>query len=209
MKFIKGLYFACLVALLIISAGSCKKSQSSGWNTQLLVPIATTSLSLQNLITDSTLKINADSSLTLAYQSTLYSFNLADEIVQIPDTSIGQKFNLDSLSLPNLHLNFTESLGEMAQGLSGIGNLIISSNTQTATVPALNIGTAFSYGFDASNLFDSAILVSGKAEVSALNNLPVAIAAGTILTVSDTINRAYRFHRCTRFTLYRNPTYSG
>ena len=107
MRFIKNFNSVCLIALVILSVGSCKKNQSSGWNTQLLIPIATTNLSLQNLVTDSTLKANADSSLTLSYQSTLYNFNLADQIVQIPDTSIGQKFNLDSLSLPNLHLNFT------------------------------------------------------------------------------------------------------
>src|ERR1700722_7523887 len=109
MKFNKTFNSVCLLALLILLVGSCKKNQSSGWNTQLLIPIATTNLSLQNLVTDSALKTNADSSLTLAYQSTLYSFNLADQIVQIPDTSIGQKFNLDSLSLPSIPINFTSS----------------------------------------------------------------------------------------------------
>ena len=187
MKFTKTFNSACLL-LLILFVGSCKKNQSSGWNTQLLVPIATTNLSLQNLVKDANLKTNADSSLTLAFQSNLYQFNLADQIVQIPDTAIGQKFNLDSLSLPNLHLNFTESLGQIALGLGPLGNLIINSNGSTTSIQALNIGTAFSYGFDASTLFDSAILVSGVAQVSALNNLPVDIAAGTVLTVSDTID---------------------
>jgi hypothetical protein len=188
MKFIKSFSALCLVALIILLVGSCKKSQSSGWNTQLLIPIATTNLSLQNLITDSTLKTNADSSLTLAYQSTLYSFNLADEIVQIPDTSIGQKFNLDSLTLPNLHLNFITSLGDICQGLGGFGNLIIGSNLDSSTIGPLSVPTAFTYGFNASNLFDSAVLVSGQAQVWAINHLPVTIAAGSVCTVSDTID---------------------
>jgi len=188
MRFIKNFNSVCLIALVILSVGSCKKNQSSGWNTQLLIPIATTNLSLQNLVTDSTLKANADSSLTLSYQSTLYNFNLADQIVQIPDTSIGQKFNLDSLSLPNLHLNFTSSLGSIAQGLS-IGSLIINSNGQTVNgIAPLSIPTAFTYGFNVSDLFDSAVLVSGQAQVWAVNHLPVTIAAGTLCTVSDTID---------------------
>lgn len=176
-----------LVALL---ADSCKKSQGSGWNTQLLIPIATTSLSLQNLITDtSTLKMNADSSLTLAYQSNLYNFNLADQIVQIPDTSIGQKFNLDSLSLPIIYLNFVTSLGSIAQSIGALGNLIINSNGDSSSITSLTIPTVFSYGFNASNLFDSAVLIPGAvAHVWAVNNLPVAIAAGTTCVVTDTID---------------------
>ncbi len=188
MKFTKTFNSACLLTLVILLAGSCKKNQNSGWNTELLVPIVSTNLSLQNLVTGSNVKTNADSSLTLAYQSSLYQFNLADQIVKIPDTSIGQKFNLDSLTLPNLRLNFSTSLGSIAQGLGSIGDLIIQSSGQTTSVAALSIPSVFSYGFDASTLFDSAVLVSGTAEVWAVNHLPVAIAAGAQCIVSDTID---------------------
>ena len=189
MKFIKPFNSACLIVLVILSVGSCKKNQSSGWNTQLLIPIATTSLSLQNLVTGNNLTASADSSLTLAYQSNLYSFNLADQIVQIPDTSIGQKFNLDSLSLPSIPINFTTSLGDIAQGLPNIGPLIISENHQPVNgIAALSIPIAFSYGFNVSYLFDSAVLISGAAYVWAVNHLPVTIAPGTLCTVTDTID---------------------
>ena len=190
MKLTKTFISACLFALLVLMAGSCKKNQNSGWNTQLLIPIATTNLSLQNLVKDSSLITNKDSSLTLAYQSSLYQFNLADQIVKIPDTSIGQKFNVDSLSLPNLRLNFATSLGDIAHIMGSgslIGQLIISDNGQITNVPALSIPSIFSYGFNASNLFDSATLVSGMAQVWAINGLPVTIAPGTTCVVSDSI----------------------
>ena len=187
MKFTKTYSSALLLALLILLMGSCRKNQSSGWNTQLLVPIVTTSLSLQNLVTDSTLKMNRDSSLTLSYSSTLYQFNLADQIVQIPDTAIGQKFNVDSLSLPNLHLDFTESLGQIAGQLGSFGQLILTQQGQPSQTPTIALPNVFSYGFDASILFDSAQLVGGEAQVTAVNGLPVAIAAGTSCIVRDSI----------------------
>lgn len=92
---IRHLWLIIIVALIVMP--SCKKGQSTEWNTQLLIPIASTNLSLQNLVKDSSLVVNKDSSLTLAYQSSLYQFNLANQIIKIPDTAIGQKFTLDSL----------------------------------------------------------------------------------------------------------------
>ena len=188
MKLFKTFSSACLYLLLILMVASCRKNQGSGWNTNLLVPIASTNLSLQNLVKDSSIVVNKDSSLTLAYQSSLYQFNLADQIVKIPDTSIGQKFNVDSLTLPNLRLNFSTSLGSLANQIGGIGTIIVGQNGQTTTVGPLNIGTAFTYTFDAGSLFDSATLVSGQAQIWAINGLPVAIAAGSTCTVSDSVS---------------------
>ena len=188
MKFIKTSCAACLLVLLIFAVGSCRKNQNGGWTTQLLVPIATTNLSLQNLVSDSSIKMNKDSSLTLAYQSTLYQFTLADKIVQIPDTAIGQKFNVDSLTLPNIRLNFITSLGSMAHQIGGvIGQYIISLDSTVNTVPGFTIPNAFQYSFDASNWFDSARLRSGQAQIWAINTLPVAIAAGTKCVLTDSI----------------------
>ena len=189
MKFIKRHHYACLLAAIILLAGSCRKNQSSGWNTELLVPIVSSTLSLQNLVTDtSSIKTNKDSSLTLAYSSSLYQFNLANLIVQIPDTSIGQKFNIDSLQLPSIHLAFVTTLGGIANQLGGLIQQYIDANAgQTTTTPPIAVPTAFSYSFDASGYFDSAQLTSGQAQVIAINHLPDTIAAGTTCVVSDSI----------------------
>src|SRR5689334_17831763 len=100
----KTLFRPAIIMLLsaLILVSSCRKDTgSSGWNTQMLVPIVSSSLSLQNLVKDSSITTNRDSSVTLAFSSTLYRFNLASQIAQIPDTSIGQKFTLNTLGLPS------------------------------------------------------------------------------------------------------------
>ena len=189
MKLLKTRCAAFLLVLLILFSSSCRKNQSSSWNTQLLVPIVSTTLSLQNLVSDSSsLRANKDSSLTLAFQSSLYQFTLADRIVQIPDTNIGQKFNLDSLTLPNIGLNFITSLGGMAHQLgSPVGTYIVSIDSTTTAVPSFTIPTAFQYGFNASGYFDSARLTSGDAIIWAVNELPVAVAAGTLCVLTDSV----------------------
>src|SRR5206468_3921159 len=96
---------------------SCKKEAKTNWDTEMLVPIATTNLSLQNLVKDSSIKTNSDNSLTLAFNSSLYQLSLADKIIKIPDTAISQKFTLNELSLPNQSIRFINSLGNLAQNM--------------------------------------------------------------------------------------------
>src|SRR5260221_1224415 len=101
MKFKNAVKCICLFAVITLIIASCKKDRHTGWDTEILAPIANTSLSLQNIVKDSSIKVNGDQSLTLAYKSTLYQFNLADKLIRIPDTSIGQKYTLNNLILPS------------------------------------------------------------------------------------------------------------
>jgi hypothetical protein len=193
MRFTPLLKVAVSIMLIAAMVSSCRKNQQPGWNTQLLVPIATTTLSLQNLVSDSSLKTNADSSLTLAYQTTLYQFNLADQIVKIPDTSIGQKFTLDSLTLPQSHVVDSISLGAMAINMlnnsstSGLGGIIIAENLQQPgiPIPPMNNILVPPYVFDASGFFDSAYITSATIQIEVTNNLPIDIGPNTILTLRN------------------------
>lgn len=184
--FKRGLVMAVAILLLF----SCRKDSSSGWNAQMLVPLVSSTLTLQNLVTDSNLKMNKDSSLTLAFQSTLYQFNLANEIVQIPDTSIGQKFNLDSLTLPSNSTTYDLSLGALATSLASQGNFlgtaIIAENESTASIPALSNVSIPAFSFNGAGFFDSAYVTSGQVQVEVVNHLPIEIQAGAIVNLYNT-----------------------
>ncbi|MFN8323013.1 MAG: hypothetical protein U0T74_10180 [Chitinophagales bacterium] len=186
-----------VLAVAILSVMySCKKDARTSWNTELLVPIATSTLSLQNLVKDSSLVTNPDNSLTLAYKSSLYSFNLADQLVNIPDTSIGQKFTLDSLKLPNQVVRFRTSLGFLATSMLSnadpttqlLGQFILGQNGSSIPMPPLNGFNPGAFHFDATNFFDSAILVSGDVEVWAVNNLPIPVSGATCKLTNSSDN---------------------
>lgn len=180
-------YFLWLAGALLC-LDSCKKERATSWNTDLLVPIASSSLSIQNIVKDSTIRANSDSSLILAFNSTLYDFSLANQIINIPDTNIGQKFNLSTLQLPNQHVNQRISLGTLAinmaaspdAGAQFLGNFILGQVGQVSAIPALNNITPGAFPFDASAYFDSAILASGEVQIWAVNHLPVPLDNVTV-----------------------------
>ncbi len=161
----------------------------------MLVPIATTNLSLQNLVKDSTIKTNSDNSLTLAYSSILYNFNLAEQVINIPDTAIGQKFNITELVLGNQRVRVRVSLGTLAQnmlmnpdpGTQLLGQFLLAQNGNSVVLPPLNGLNPGAFPFDATAYFDSAILQSGVVKVWAINHLPVPINGATcnLSNVSD------------------------
>lgn len=149
----------------------------------MLVPIATTNLSIKNLVKDSSLVTNPDNSLTLSLSKTLYSFSLADQIVNIPDTSIGQKFTLDSLFLGNIVIQYNLSLGMLAQSMllntnpfiSALGTTLVNSNGTMQTIPPLNGFSADISQFNGSQFFQTATVSQGQLRLYVNNYFPIAI----------------------------------
>jgi hypothetical protein len=143
MDFLRPVKYLCWFLAAALMVASCKKEKGTRWDTELLLPIATTSLSLQNIVKDSVLTTNADQSLTLNLNSTLYSLNLADQLINIPDTSIGQKFTLDSLNLPNQLIFYRASLGTLALNMKAsadpsaqfLGSFLLGQNGNTVPIP--------------------------------------------------------------------------
>jgi hypothetical protein len=188
-KFIKiGLLFMAVTLLL----ASCKKDAKTNWDTEMLVPIANTNLSLKDLVKDSAIITNSDNSLTLSFKSSLFQFSLADKLIRIPDTAVGQRFTLDSLKLPNQSVNFSVSLGLLANnmllnsGTSFLGQFILDQQGNSAPFPALSGFNVAPFHFDATQYFDSAVLVSGEIQIRVYNNLPIPISGATIVVTNTT-----------------------
>lgn len=179
---------AVVLACCVLLFSSCKKEKKTQWDTEMLVPIANANLSLQNIVKDSSIRVNSDNSLTLAYTSDLYKFSLADQLINIPDTSIGQKFNLTELKLPNQSIKFQTSLGTLAHAMQAspdflaqfLGNFILNNQGTYQNIVALNGLSLPPLPFDASGFFDSAYLATGEVQVWAVNNLPVDIVSATL-----------------------------
>lgn len=176
--------FAPLVLLsFLLTISSCKKEEESGWSTEVLVPLVNSSLSIQNIVKDSSIRTNSDNSLTLAYKSNLFSFNLADQIIDIPDTSIGQKFTLDSLGIAQQSVSYTITLDSLSQimaassdpGAAFLGQYIRLQAGNTTAVPPLNGFATSAYQFDASGYFTQVTLAQGILEFWLVNNLPIPI----------------------------------
>lgn len=168
-----------VVAGLVIAMTSCKRDSQTNWTDGVLAPLATTNLTINNLVTDSFLHTNPDSSLSIVYQNTVYSLNLADQYIHIPDTSIGQKYNLDSLGLPNVSFYDKISLGAMAINLENsgnfLGNYLIAQNGHNDSISTISGISLSPFYFSATSYFQTATLSNALVALNVDNRLPLAL----------------------------------
>ena len=88
----KHLIFTGILFSLLLSA--CRKETPSPyWETDLLVPLFKSEMTIGNIIPDSLITSNPDNSLNLSYNSTFYSLTM-DSLFQIPDTTVVDSFLL-------------------------------------------------------------------------------------------------------------------
>ncbi len=162
---------------------ACKKDSRTRWDADVLVPLLNTNLSLQNLVKDSTIRANADSSLVIAFNKTLYELNLANQIVHIPDTAIGQKFSLDSLKLPSETFIYNLSLGTLAlnmaqssdPGIKILGQYILANDSTYNAVGGISGFSSNFFHFNGAAFFQKATLSQGTLYIGVNNYLPVAL----------------------------------
>lgn len=93
-----GLIFFCfcLISILWIS---CKREERTTWNSDVLLPLASGSLHIDDLVPDSLLSADENSLWHLILTENLTDFDL-DTLVGIPDTTISKKFNVPIIGGP-------------------------------------------------------------------------------------------------------------
>ena len=83
-----------LIILLAICTISClKREKPLTWETDWTIPVAHGSMGLGDLLPDSLLISNADSSLQLVFEHDIFTFDL-EELVAIPDTTLIESYTL-------------------------------------------------------------------------------------------------------------------
>ena len=78
---------ALLLFLAIIIFACKKENDNPQWDIDVLGPLAHATLSIENLIGDSTLDINSNGAVSLIIDTSFSNFKL-DSIYQIPDTTL-------------------------------------------------------------------------------------------------------------------------
>ncbi|HRP38196.1 MAG: hypothetical protein KF706_06725 [Chitinophagales bacterium] len=188
----KKLSFLLFIFLLVLIQ-ACKKDSRSNWDTELLTPIASASLSIENIVKDTNLvKKQSDNSLLLSYNKEIYDFGLAKQIINMPDTFIGTVFRLDSLRIANQWIVYKTTLGQMGNMMKAspdpstqaIGNFIINSHQQMRVIPPINGLSAPPTVFDASDYFQQATLKTGYIDLYIHNDFPIPIS-NAVVEVKD------------------------
>jgi hypothetical protein len=98
-KIITPLFAVCLLVTCFITCR--KESKGPSWDVDVLAPLVKSTLTINNLITNSLLHKNPDNSLDLVYNYALSAFSV-DSLFRIPDTTLKNKYTwiFSSIALP-------------------------------------------------------------------------------------------------------------
>ena len=179
-----------LKSLLILICGffiiGCKnKFEDVTWNAQVLTPIASSKLTMQELTQDSSIVANSDNSISVVYNSDLYAVKPLDTLVTINVQPFSREITLESLELGRQDLydtlTFVELLTPVFQAASDSTG--ISVETYFALLPLLTVTQGITYDIpssdpievDISEFFRSAVLTQGYLDFTLDNGLQLDV----------------------------------
>lgn len=169
-----------ILALVCLSLSGCKWDINDpvSWDIEVLAPIARSSVSLADAVSDSSiLAEDSSGTLVLVLRDTLVNLSLED-ILEIPDTTYIQRFDLQSFRLGDQTFGQQLTLGAIARALIDQGNIVggVILLNHGNTLPLLPASAGLqtgSIGVDASSLFEEALLEEGEIEITLSNQLPI------------------------------------
>jgi len=176
---------------LVLCAGGCKLSDKQ-WDINMLVPIAHADLTISNMIQDTSLKRNADSSLYLVNVQQLNSLNISS-LLTVPDTNFEKTVSLKTITLGQRTIKHNVSLGEVISKAYGIPAGILQG--QRIPIKPINSLSLGSTTINAQSLFTNATFIGGTLQLSIYNGFPIEITNihyqllnQSSVVIDDTIN---------------------
>ncbi len=164
---------------------SCKKEDiHPKWDVNVLTPIAKTHLTINQIVADSLLQVNSDSSISLVYQTNLAEISL-DTMAQIPDTSVSYTAKLNTIAVSPINITNHVSVGDIAEmdkELNGpYGGLYEALMTAHNTHQPSNISPVAPMVFDSINVdaggyYQTIWLQQAYVDITIINNMPLALS---------------------------------
>lgn len=149
---------------------SCRKDfERPNWDIDALAPLLKTSLNLEDLLPDSILQTNPDTSLKLVYQESIFDVGV-DSLFKIPDTTITDVYNIPVNSV-------------VAPG----GAFYSEAEEYTLNV---NNGVGLNYAEIESGFIEIEIISEVKERIIVTYTIPSATKNGDTLEITDVINAA-------------------
>lgn len=139
--------------IVIVFAGCRREFKSPSWEMNLNAPLIYSDLGIEDLIPDSLMEVNADNSINLVFDETLFSYGL-DSVLGLADSTLKDSFYaISSTTIPpggtiftnvdNNKLNITDV--ELTQIVlkQGFLDYSITSNIMDTTIVTYTVTTGF------------------------------------------------------------------
>lgn len=107
-----------LFIVIVASVFSCRKDfERPNWDVDLLAPLIKTTLTLEDLLPDSIIQTNPDTSIKLVYQTNIFNVDM-DSLFMIPDTTITEIYVFPFNSVANPGSSFYSNAEERTLNIS-------------------------------------------------------------------------------------------
>lgn len=160
------------VSPILAGLFSCNPEiKESQWDIGALVPIGSTSLSIEAIVPDSLAGNSDDSLITLVFEQELYEVEPI-ELLNMPDTQYQFRAYLDSIKISPIELEQQVTLGDI---LTESGFAIFIPNGSNMALPPITGITSSNIQINASQYFTSMTLSQGFLDITIKNQLPVDI----------------------------------
>ena len=182
----------CLVSFMSFSGCKWNPTEPISWDSDVLLPIAFSSVNLTNAVNDSSIiSEDPDGLLRVVYRDTVFEAFLAD-LLEVPDTSLLRNFDLKTFELADQIIERRISLGQVARQLSAQGNIIgdiilLNHNNTIPQIPATQGLSSGPVPIDASDLFEFADLTQGNLEIAIINEFPLDISNVAFILTNQTL----------------------
>ena len=160
----RRIFTFCLIVFTILS---CRKDfERPNWDVDLLAPLIKTTLALEDLLPDSVVQTNPDTSLKLVYQTNIFDVDM-DSLFKIPDTAITEVYLIPISSVAGPGTSFF-------------------SNDEERTL-SVNNGVELNYVEVESGYIELEIFSEIKEKIIVTYTIPSATKAGDTLVLKETI----------------------
>jgi hypothetical protein len=156
------------------------------WDIDLIIPIVNSKLSINNLISDSTININQNESgiISLIFQEKLININL-DTLIKIDAIADEQTHTLDSASFADVIISDTATLGQSINEIPLLS--LVLPNGSSNVIPAIpSIANNDTISINASEYFETMNLYQGTLKLDIKNEYPTDISNISLTLINAT-----------------------
>ncbi|MBL6963871.1 MAG: hypothetical protein ISR55_08605 [Bacteroidetes bacterium] len=162
-----------VMTAVVLLFSNCRKDKPD-WQPEILIPFINSSLDIGDLLADSLIRQNTDSSLVLVYR---YVFDAVhfDEILRIPDTTLTKTVTLKTIKLGTRVIETSVTLGQLARQNGAQGALLLAAHGLSIPVPPISNSSGGVVNLDATNMFQTIDIKKGHLTTTVFNGLPIEL----------------------------------
>lgn len=166
---------ALLTLLFGFIFSACRPNvEVANWDVQALTPILKTRIDINNLLADTTVKVDANGLISVVFRNKIANLK-PGEIAPPFNEVFTNTANIQSIELGSRTINEKITLGQMAANAGIIGQLILASHGTNQVIPALNGLGPNLFNVDATQFFQTMTLRDGYMVLRLQNNLPIEL----------------------------------